>query len=249
MWLEQGVRDAFNEYVEHEEHMRAKLIEFGRTGRPLRDWKRAFFLDQSLRPTRRQVLSVAYSRGNHGERWVSPSRPHELSEAVDHNNAVIRRFVSQLTLMPDDGDAQRTVYQRHMVVQGCPLRAAYEQLLEALRLPSPDDSLQHTALLLQISTWLESHPNATCSVYLMSPDASDRRRTRTKDDDLGNFYQGANPTYPGDREIRHATDLTIQIHALDLHPHLEAADQAVYRGVSLVATRVPLEIGRDWLVQ
>ena len=74
---------------------------------------------------------------------------------------------------------------------------------------------------------------------------------------LGNFYQGANPStgpaqgsiYPGDREIRHASDLTIQLHTFELHPHDAAEDKTIYPRVSLVATHVPLEIGRDWLVQ
>lgn len=257
VWLEQDVRDAFEGYVEHEEHMRKRLMDHSASGRPLRDWKRAFFLDQALQPTRRQVLSVAYARGNHGERWVDPSRPHELQETIDHNNGLIDRFVAGLRLADDEGDPRRTIYQSHRVAHGVPLRNVYEQLLEELRLPGPNDSLQHTALLLQISAWLEKHPNSTCSIFVMSPAAPKRRRTRTVNDDLENFYQGANPStgpdqgaiYPGDREIAHASDLTIQIHTFELHPHRDSEDQTVYPRVSLVAAHVPGEIGQDWLVQ
>jgi hypothetical protein len=257
VWLEQLVREAFSDYVEHEEVMRNRLIEHGFTGRPLRDWKRVFFLDQALQPTRRQVLSVAYRRGNHGERWVDPSRPHELPEAIEHNNALIDEFVSSLTLVDDEGDPRRTLYQRHKVVHRLPLRQAYISLLEPLRLPSPEDSLQHTALLLQISSWLERNPDATCNILLMSPGAPERRRTRTQEDQLGFFYQGANPSkgpdqgsiYPGDQKLHHPTDLTIQIHTFELLPHADAEDKTVYPRVSLVATRVPRALGRDWLVQ
>jgi hypothetical protein len=133
----------------------------------------------------------------------------------------------------------------------------YASLLQDLRLPNPDDSLQNTALLLQISTWLERHKDATCSVFVMSPDAPDRERSRTPTDELPNFYQGENPSsgpdqgkiYPGDRAIRHETDLTIQIHTLDLLPNPNGVDQLTYRGVKVVATHVPAEMGRDWLVQ
>jgi hypothetical protein len=91
----------------------------------------------------------------------------------------------------------------------------------------------------------------------MRPAAPDRKRTRTKDDELENFFQGANPSagadqgtiYPGDRAIRHADDLTMQIHTFDLHPHADGEDRAIYPGVSVVATYVPSAIGRDWLVQ
>lgn len=257
VWLDQVVRDAFEGYVEHEESMRKRLIEHGATGRQLREWKRAFFLDQAFRPTRRQVVSVAYARGNHGERWVDPSRPHELQEAIGHNNALIDRFVAGMTFTDDVGDSRRTIHQRHRVAYGMPLRSAYEQLLEELRLPAPDDSLQHTALLLQISAWLEDHPNATCSVFVMRPGASEKHRTRTPDDELGNFYQGPNPStgqdqgsiYPGDREIKDASDLTIQIHTFELRPHKDGEDKSVYPRVNLVATHVPGDMGKDWLVQ
>lgn len=254
IWLEQDVRDAFAEYVDHEENMRARLRDW--VDRPLREWKRAFFLDSALQPTRRQVLSLGFARGNDGDRWVDPSRPHELPDAVQDNNAVIASFVASLALSPDPGSPNRTPHQRHQVAHGVPLRRAYE-LLESLRLADTGDSLQNTALLLQIGAWLDNHVDATCSVYLMRPDVPDRRRTRTKDDELGNFYQGANPSsgpdqgsvYPGDRELKHPTDLTLQIHTYDLHPHPEGDDPTIYQGVRLVAVHVPALMGRDWLVQ
>ena len=257
VWLEQVVRDAFEEYVEHEENMRQRLIDHGKSGRPLREWKRAFFLDQNLRPTRKQVLTIAYRRGNHGARWVAPTRPHELQEAIDQNNVLVERILARLTFDDDPGDARRTSSQRHRVADAVPLRQTYTDLLEELRFADPVDSLQHTALLLQIARWLESHPNATCSLYVMSPDATDRYRTRTKDEEVENFFQGANPStgpsqgsiYPGDREIHHATDLTIQVHTVDLRPHKDSEDQQVYPRVSVVAIYVPAAMGKDWLVQ
>lgn len=257
VWLEQDVRDAFGEYVEHEESMRKRLLEHAASGRPLRDWKRAFFLDPALRPTRQQVIDVAYSRGDHAERWVDPARPHELREVIASNNALIDRFVGSLTLVNDSDDARRTVHQRHRVAHGIPLRRAYTELLGELRLPDPDDSTHHIALLLQISAWLENHPNATCSVYLMRPDAPDAYRTRTDTDKMGRLYQGASPAsgpdqgsvYPGDTEIHHPSDLTIQIHTIESRPHANGEDQNTYPRVSLAATFVPQEIGRPWLVQ
>jgi hypothetical protein len=257
VWLEQDVRDAFEGYVEHEEDMRRRLAQHGASGRPLREWKRAFFLDQALRPTRHQVVSVAYSRGNHGERWVDPSRPHELPEVIDQNNRLIERFAATLGFVDDEGDPRRTVNQQHLVARGVPLRRAYAELLEELRLPVPDDSLQHTALLLQIAAFLEEQPDATCTIYHMRPRAPIGFRTRAQDDSLGNFYQGASPAsgadqgsiYPGDREIRSDSDLTIQLHTFELRPHANGEDRTIYPRVSLVATYVPREIGRPWLIQ
>lgn len=257
VWLEQGVRAAFEEYVEHEENMRARLAEHAASGRPLREWKRAFFLTPALRPTRRQVVGLEYARGTHSARWEVPSRPHELPEAIDSNNAVIERFLQGLAFVDDEGHPSRTAFQRHRVSRHVPLRDAYESLLEELRLPSPADSLRHTALLLQVGSWLERYPSASCSVYEMRPFATSRVRTRNPDDDLDNIFQGANPSagpsqgavYPGDREIRDGVDLTIQVHTFDLHPHASSEERIIYPGVRIVATFVPEDMGRAWLVQ
>lgn len=250
VWLEGGVRTAFQDYVEHEESMRAGLARHAATRLPLRDWKRAFFLDQALRPTRRQVVSVAFTRGNHGQRWVDPTRPHELPAAIQHNNDLISRFSDGLTFVDDDGDSRRTEAQRHKVAIGVPLGRALE-FLQDLQMPAPADSLEHTALLLQLDKWLKDHEDSTCSIYLMRPSGGDRIRSRNEDDDLPNFHQGPNPGtgYPGDRAIRHPTDVTIQLHTFDLLAHRDAEDQTTYPGVRIASTFVPLTVGRDWLVQ
>jgi hypothetical protein len=255
-WLENDVRDAFISYVEHEENMRKSLIAHAESGRPLREWKRAFFLTQALRPTRQQVVSVAYARGQHADQWVAPSRPHELPELIDVNNGIVDRFIKTLELEDDTGNPNRTEAQKHKVAHGVTLRRAYEELLEELRLADPDDSRQHTALLLQIAAWLEEHPTATCSVFVMRPGIQSHR-TRQRDDSLANFFQGASPAtgpsqgsvYPGDRAVRDANDLTIQVHTFELRPDPQGEDKTTYPRVRIVAAYVTSDIGKSWLVQ
>jgi hypothetical protein len=262
VWLESIVRDSFRDYVEHEEHMRRKLIAHAESGRPLREWKRAFFLTDALRPTRQQVVDVAYRRGNHGTRWVDPTRPHDLPDVIAANNALIDSFIAGIAFEADEGDERRTPHQRHLVAT-VPLQQVYTQLLQELRIADPGDSLQHTALLLQIDRYLEGRPpdepprrNAMCTVYRMRPTVTTQRR-REVDDSLGNFYQGENPStgaargsiYPGDRKIRDASTLTIQLHTFELTPHPDSDDNTTYPRVSIVAVHVPPEIGRSWVVQ
>ena len=52
VFLEDRVRDAYTRYVTHEEDVQRRLIEHDQTGKPLDAWKRAFFLDRHLKPTR-----------------------------------------------------------------------------------------------------------------------------------------------------------------------------------------------------
>jgi len=254
VWLDTQVQGIFEQYVEHEEDIRARLIEARRKGQDLRQWKRAFFLASALRPTRRQVVSLPYMRGNDGERWVDPQYPHALQEVIDANNAAIDAFAATLSTEEWREDARLTEHQRHQVARGVPLTDVYERLLEEARMTDPEDSLRHTALLLQISTWLERNPNSKVDVYIMRPGAGMAQRTLGTKDELLNFYQGANPSdgpakatiYPGDREIFNPDSITVQIHTLAL---TSRDGQRQYPRVRLLAIHVPQEVGKDWLVQ
>ena len=70
IFVDQDVRHAFTKYVQHEESLRESLKQH--RGRPLADWKRAFFLDKKLQPTRRSVMALDVMRGRSKE-WVYAS--------------------------------------------------------------------------------------------------------------------------------------------------------------------------------
>lgn len=256
VWLESDVRDAFVHYVDHEEHMRRQLIAHGSSGNSLRDWRRAFFLDPSLQPTRKSVLDVAYTRGTSGGKWILPEAPHILVEAIDENNSLIDSFLGELKLVADSGHERRTTATRHMYADGVSLKRAYADLLQAVRLADGKDSLFHTAMLLQISAWLDGHPEATCSIYEMRPHHPESKRTRNKADRLDNYLQGANPPkgptqgsiYSGDRAVRHSSDLTIQIHTFKLAPNKDTGGPEFPR-VRIAVVYLPPAMGKHWLVQ
>ena len=84
------VRDAFVRYVEHEEDIRGELARFSQAGRTLTEWRREFFLDRSMRPTRANVIDIAYSRLRFGDEWVIPNGPHDSNDAVIANRAPVR---------------------------------------------------------------------------------------------------------------------------------------------------------------
>ena len=63
IWVEQRARRAYELYVDHEADMHARLIEHRNLGRPLSEWRRAFFLSPGLNPTRlRSNRCSLYSR-------------------------------------------------------------------------------------------------------------------------------------------------------------------------------------------
>lgn len=254
VYLETAALGAYREYVGHEEDLRSRLAEFSVAGLPLSEWRRAFFLDVALEPTRRAVLDLDYMRGRFADDWYTPDSPHDSEEAIEANRVVVEQFLGRLTLRPDDGHPDRTPVQRHRVAEEVPLELVYRDVLTRLRLTRPEDSLELTGVLLQIKGHLEEHPTATCTVYQMSATSEHRERGVDDVNRILNLFQGAYPVepesergkvYPGDRAIRGEHGLTVQIHKLTI----TRRGERLVQNVPTVAIWVPREMSRQWLVQ
>ncbi len=254
VYLADSTFRAYRGYVTHEEDVRRQLRRHLGEGRSLREWRRTFLLDYPLRPTRDSVLDLDYVRGNFVNKWYEPRAPHHSSEAIPQNRTVVERFRAGLHFVPDPGDPRRLDSQRHLIVTDVPLREAYGELLAQLRVTSPSDSLRFTGLLLQIRTYLEEHPGATCTLYVMRPDM-DRVSFRSVDGSgeipEGGLFQGAYPdtrgeVYRGDRQLRARRGLTIQIHRLD---QVRWEREVVAVDVPIIAVWVPRELAAGWIAQ
>jgi hypothetical protein len=251
IYLENVALGAYRNYVSHEEDLRSRLAEFSTTGKPLTEWKRAFFLDGALRPTRANVLDLDYMRGRFSDDWYSTSVPHESEDAIRENRELVADLLGRLALREDPGDARRTVAQRHLVAEEIPLRLVYEEFLTRLRVTHPEDSQKFTGVLLQIKAYLDLNPDDACTVYRMSP-GEERTRTVNDKDEIPNLFQGEYPVelahrgeiYPGDRAVRGARGLTVQIHLLTIR-----RPDATLQDVPTIAIWVPREMARPWLVQ
>lgn len=248
VFLENAARDAYRHYVAHEEDIRSQLLDY--KDKPLDEWKRIFFLNRRLRPTRNNVLDLDYMRLSIvGDEWSAPRAPHDSPEAVRANREIVAQFLGQLELHEDAGHAKRTVDQRHLVAVGVSLAIVYRELLLTVRVTRPSDSQRHTLLLLQVARYLEQNPDAKCSVYVMGG-GRPRERKLTDNDEVENFFQGSNSvggelTYPGDRQIRAENGLTIQIRRLNLTQD----KKIVADDVPSVAVWVPKELSEDWVLQ
>jgi hypothetical protein len=251
VFLEGQAAQAYRRYVTHEEHVRSQLEGLEMDGLPLAEWRRAFFLDGALRPTRVEVLDLAYVQERYSDRWFEPKAPHDSDGALVQNRTVIDSYLRRLALVDDDGHADRTTIQRHRVATGVPLREAYEHLLVPFRMTRAIDQYQYLGIQLQIKAYLDVHPDAQCTVVHMS---GGLERTRSLDDNgqIPELFQGANyangrrtVVYPGDREIRTRSELTIQIHTL----RIPQDGRSEIRNVPAIAIWVPRVMAEDWIVQ
>ena len=255
VYLSVQMRNLYAGYVDHEDHLRHQVRNHAQTGEDLRRWRRAFFLDPRLRPTRDQVIDLQPLRGSFSDAWFAPSVPHEPGEAVQANRQVVSGFLRGLAgqFESDDGHPKRTEPQIHLVARNMPLESTYGELLTKLWLPDPRDSALFAGLLLQVGRYLEEHPDAACTVYQMSRGEA-RDRSVDSQGEIPNLFQGANydesvspreMVYPGDREIRVDGQLTIQVHTLEV----KSASRVLARDVPAVTVWVPRALSAPWLSQ
>ncbi|HXQ74541.1 MAG TPA: Z1 domain-containing protein [Pyrinomonadaceae bacterium] len=258
VYLEQGTLTAFQQYVEHEEDIRSQLADFEDDGRPLNEWKRAFVLDTALRPCRQEVLQFDFMQGRFSDNWVAPRVVLSPADVIQANRETVAGFIQRLAFVDDEGHADRTDIQRHQVCDDVALRCALEQLLVRIRITGRTDSQRNTGLLLQLSRALEDEATETCVIYRMSP-AERRRRGIDRNGEVTNLFQGEAPVmprdrrgeiYPGDRAIRDANRVTIQIHTLDLTQVDDGrGGPVIMENVPVLAVWVPARLARGWLNQ
>lgn len=255
VFLEQDVANAFRRYVRHEEDIRHQIRTLASEGRPLDELRRAFLLPQGLAATRDSIIDVDYVRARVHEGWFSARAPHDSRLAGEANREHIDAYLDTLELVDDEGHEDRTSIQRHQVARGVSLREAYEQMLVNLRFGRLSDAQNLLGVLVVIRNYLRDHPQATCEIYHMSC-GQERERALNADGEIPNLFQGANPVnpperrgeiYPGDREIHSQTEVTIQVHRLNL---LDRESRAVlFASVPNLAIWISPQVGGDVLIQ
>ena len=249
VFLSRDTKQAFEDYVEHEEFMRGDLASLRNSPDGLQDWPRRFVLDQTLRPCRNVVLSDDYARSVADDQgWAVPQAFMGGDAPEPANNELVERFVAGHAFHEDAGHPGRLPDQRHKVTDPLPLRAVLDDLLTRFRVRDPAEADSWAKLGALLGRMLEEQPDATAVVYRMSGGTS-RTRGMSPTGRVKQLFQGAYPVnpvaqrgsvYPGDRLVAAASAVTIQIHVLDLR---YGRDAVVARGVPFLAVRVPSSSG------
>lgn len=238
-YLDPTVDGAFTNYVQHEEFLRQQLAEVADSGKSLKDWKRVFFLDGSLRPTRQSVIRLDLATLDVKDGWFGQRDFSDPSEDLIRDNRVATGgFVDGLQFRPFDEVNGPELAQQHMIA-----RTDVDSVLRGLLtgfVMWGDDTPAFTALRVMLE---EAGTAEDCDVVLISPHMVSpprRRRSLGENGKIKNLFQGQNPKsgrllYVGDRRVRREGTLTVQIHRLDLHAY-DGTDE----GGGLVATDVPV---------
>jgi hypothetical protein len=223
---------AYQWYVRHEENVRDQLRQF--RGRPLRDWKRAFFLQAPFRPTRQNVLTSPVWRSAAPAEWFEQQSPHFSSDMIESNRELVRNFVASLTWTAHEE-------ARHRVARGVPLHRALEYLLVEYSFGGDHDVRGSLALRCRIADHLSDHAAATCTVIDMDATRDPRIRTARDGDAVIDLHQGRDPHgggYPGDARMADRDCVTIQLHTLEVR-----TSEGPLADVRAVAVHIP----RSWI--
>ena len=242
--------DAFTDYVKHEESVRSSIRSHLEKGKTLKDWRRTYFLDQGLKPTRSSVilLEMYQSKGQGG--WIVPDHPFEDSETVLENRESVERILGEF----DFEEYREDGWNDGQVVPAFSdtlLLADILPLIGQFRYRWPDDNLRHSALMLGLERMVFEESDMTCSFYALSGPWSgvDYKRTLTGGNPpkVRQLWQGSNArtNYPGARALVSGETVTFQLHRYDI----ETADRKrTLHDVPILAVHIPNSLmERVWI--
>ena len=230
VYLDADSIKAFEDYVEHEEFMRGELQRVQDSGRPLKEWKRVFILDERLRPTRNNVMESGIIR-TRSKGWTSPGLPHVDDSLVVSNNSILEQLKNAAARPGVELDS------RHRLLEPIRLDSALDLLVD-LEYLSPGDSMRNTAMLVSLKRLLDAEPESELHVILMD---GLRARKRSLANTGITAQQGRSPQgadrYRGDSAVRVDESVTLQLHMINVF----ASDQATLlkTGVIVPAFRLP----------
>lgn len=254
VWLERSLREAFEDYLDHERIMRMELRKVQESGRSLRTWRRRFLLDPSLQPCRRSVISDPYVRGSLSGGWT---RQHGgLVVEIAANTRTMDAFLATLDLKPDTTYTSTRPAQQHLVDEAASLQCVMD-VLDEYRYEDVRDTAAFTGLLIAIAEGLRQNEHATASVYHMRPTVVAKRGLMSDGRSIDNFQQGRTATakggvtYPGDAFFASADQLTLQVHfaKLTVTDATTGRETTAAERAPLLTVYLPDQLAKAWLVQ
>lgn len=235
LYLHPDVIHAFRAYVRHEEDVRSQLAEH--RGKPLREWRRAFFMDAKMRPTRRNVLADPYFRVKVDTPWFVQEEPHSDEEAAGRNRTSLSTLREHVTFHPEKG------FFEHLVAE-IDLATVFRDYLLSYEVRGGDVPGWY-GQLVTLRDVLESDPSARVVLVAM---AGPRERSLVNGDEV-KLHQGRSSAigedkYPGDAKMADGALVTIQIHTLKV----KYSSERYLDNVTALAIHIPKELRKDDVV-
>ena len=261
VFVQDSVREAFVEYVEHEEFVR-EALENSR-GKPLTDWRRDFVLTAMLKPTRANVVGLG-TRRIPADGWMVPGVLQRDENAANANRelltAVRKKWEAQYgaatnaARFPQFKGAKES--SPHFVFAPIPLKVVLEDFLLEVIVKDPTDAEDHSAMLIATTALLRKDPNVTADVFLMNNLVAGYRtraagRGMNEKDRFApiNQYFSQSAAAVNDRSFCSNDRVSIQLRRFDLGTTQRGASSADIRDVAWFALNIPSKLSKDLLIE
>ncbi|WP_431635628.1 Z1 domain-containing protein [Dyella sp. KULCS107] len=257
VFVQSSVKDAFTDYIEHEEFVRAALAK--NRGQPLSRWRRDFILTDSLRPTRANVIGLGIRRIPVNG-WLVPSVMQRDDNAATANRLLLTSVVSKWgASYGSPVDAAPVIgvpNSPHEVIEAVPLRAVLEDFLLEVQVRDPSDAEEHSAMLIALGAMLDKDPSLRADVFLMNK-LHTGYRTRVAGRGLPathrfapiNQYFSQSAGTTNDRDYCFADRVTLQLRKFSLGTHQRDPSRADIQDVTWFALHVPPKLRKALLVE
>ena len=258
VYLRREVRDAFRNYVEHEEAIHESLRKT--RGQPLSQWNRQFTLDRAMNPTRRNVIGIPLDEVV-ASNWVHPKAAYVDPHCVEDNRQVFKDFIAQLGglgngVAANDVDPDRYIDKRsgkkNILFENVSLEAVIDGLLERLRMGDGDDAVLRVGCVLALRQLIKDG-QTHADVFIIGELAAQNRSKKAGA--INQVFQGKNPDTPdraqllygGDRDFASASRVSLHLRTFNL---LNATTKAPEeRDVPWFAMHVPESLKKRLLIQ
>lgn len=248
IYLESDLVNAFIDYVSHEKDIRRRLKKVEEDGSSLADWRRAFILDPSMRPTRQAVLRSGFIAESISDEWFTDIKPAHDSDSLRLRQQIVGDFVNSLEFVDLPIEAGSGLSQQHSYAHNVSLRRVIEMLS---LVPSVDEnmSMRSTGLLIQLEQALDEMGEEFCDVYRIRPHTRTERSLRNDGMTIKALFQGRNSSarsrYDGDAAFGSGDRVSLQIHSIDL----KVGDTTVAEAVPILPVWIPARVAAGSYVQ
>ena len=253
VFLLSASRNAFTEYVEHEESLRQEIQSAIDSGLDARQWRREFLLSPRLIPCRRNVIEKQYARGQFNAQWVHPNYTPDNDLFIKDNNKMIEDFIKGKEIVPHQQISEKDPsLEIQKIASPITLQEVREELLLNYRYLHRLDTERMLGALFQLNVYISNHSGASeekCDVFFMNQ-TQDRERTVDPQGRIKALFQGRSPgsgSYGGDSEVKESEDnVTVQVHYLALKTN---SDGVFRRKVPILAIWIPEKLAKGWLIE
>jgi Z1 domain len=257
VYVQGDVREAFADYVDHEEFVRSALV--GNRGKPLREWRRDFILGALLRPTRPNVIGLSTRRIN-VDGWMVPGALQRDADAAESNRTLLTKVKRkwEKSYGPAKNAAEFPQFKGakdvspNFVIEAVPLLEVPEDFLLNVQVRDPVDAEEHSAILIGMAELLCADANIKTDVFLMNNLVS-QYRTR----DAGHGFAAGHPNAPINQYFSQSADavndrsfcsnerISLQLRRFDLGTKQRDKSSADVVGVTWFALNVPGALSKD----